>query len=258
VTGQVTDPGSFFDHGAELYDAAHDHGSTEANALRVRMAVVSRLLGPDPGRVIDCGMGPGRLLVELERRGWSVAGVDVSGEMVARARERVPKAADQLLQASVESLPFASESFDAAVSTGVLEYVDDVPCALAEVVRVLRPGGLFVASMPNSRALHTVWRHRILYPAVRAAKARFRFGRPMPLHRPGFLSLGRFEELAGYAGLEVERIEYIALPIPAPLRRVLPPRVSRIVTRLDVVGSRLGPLFGKQFVVAARKYQRPA
>ena len=66
------------------------------------------------------------------------------------------------------------------------------------------------------------------------------------------------EELAGYAGLEVERIEYIALPIPAPLRRVLPPRVSRIVTRLDVVGSRLGPLFGKQFVVAARKYQRPA
>lgn len=258
MTEQATDPGSFFDQGAERYDAAHDRGSTEANPLRVRMAVVSRLLGPNPGRVIDCGMGPGRLLVELERRGWSVAGVDVSGEMVARARERLPKAAGQLLQASVESLPFASESFDAAVSTGVLEYVESVPRALAEVVRVLRPGGLLVVGMPNPRALHTVWRHRVLYPAVRAIKARLEIGLPMPLHRPGLLSLRRFEEIAGYAGLEVERIEYIALPIPAPLRRVLPSRAAPIVTRLDAVGPRLGPLFGAQFVVAARKHQRPA
>jgi ubiquinone/menaquinone biosynthesis C-methylase UbiE len=179
------DTDSLFDREAGRYDAAHDREAAAVNALHIRLAVTLRLLGRRAGAVIDCGMGPGRLLVELERRGWSVAGVDVSGEMVALARSRLPRSAERLQQAPVESLPFASESFDAAVATGVFEYVEDVPRALTEVARVLRPGGLFVISMPNTRAAGTIWRHRVVYRIVRPLKTRLRVGRRMPLPRPG-------------------------------------------------------------------------
>lgn len=231
----------FFDLGAKRYDAAHDRDAV-GNALLARVGVVLRLLGPSPGSVLDCGMGPGRLLAELERGGWSVSGIDISGEMVSLARARLPDAAKRLLKGPIESLPFPSESFDAAVATGVLEYLEDIPQALAEVGRVLRPGGVFVASMPNTQAVHTIWRQRVLYPAVRVAEPLLRFGRPAPLRRPGLCSLGRLEVLLAAAGFEVERVEHIGLPVTG---------------RLQSVGPRLRWLLGAQIVVAARKADMP-
>ncbi|HKP21713.1 MAG TPA: class I SAM-dependent methyltransferase [Thermoleophilaceae bacterium] len=211
-----------------------------------------RLLGPAAGSVIDCGMGPGRLLVELERRGWSVTGVDASAEMVARARARLPAHADQLLQGRLESLPFPSETFDAAVSTGVIEYVEDVPRALAEMARVLLPGGVFVISMPNPRALRMLWRHRAVHATARAVKGRFRFGRPAPLSRPGSVSLSRLENMLADARLDVEQVEYMAFPIPDGLRARFASG-SRRAARFERLGRRLGSALAGQFVVAGRK-----
>lgn len=241
-----SDTERFWDSEAGGYDAAHDREDAVRNPLWIRMGVVLRLLGSRPGTVLDCGMGPGRLLVELAQRGWTVAGVDVSREMVTLARSRLPEAAERLLHGSMESLPFPAASYDAAVSTGVLEYVDDVPRALAEVERVLRPGGHFILGAPNTQALRTIWRHRVVYAVARSLKARFRFGRPSPPHRPGLLSRRRLEALLAEAGLEVERVEYIVL-VPGPLRA----RFPDFTGRLD--GPRLGPFLGTQLVVAARK-----
>ena len=248
----ATDTESFWDREAEGYDAAHGEDDAVSNALWIRMAAVLRLLAPAPdqGRVLDCGMGPGRLLLELERRGWTVAGIDLSGEMVARARLRLPQSAERLIQGTLESLPFPSESFDAAVATGVLEYVEDVPRALAEVSRVLRPGGLFVVGAPNTQSLRTFWRHRVVYAVARTLKARLRFGRPVPLPRPGLLSRANLEAQLAAAGLDVEQVEYIALVV-APLRMRFPSMSRRTAAWLG--GSLLGPLFGTPLVVAARK-----
>lgn len=242
MTSPATDTERFWDHEAQGYDDAHDRDASSRSPLWIRMAVVLRLLGSERVSVLDCGMGPGRLLLELERRGCTIAGVDISSEMVARARARLPLAADRLLRGSVESLPFPSESFDATVATGVLEYVEDVPRALGEVARVLRTGGVFVVSMPNTRAVGTFWRHRVVYSATRAVKARLRFGRPVPLPRPGRLSLRRMEMLLAASGLEVERVEYITL-LPGPFRGRW--------TRLG--GPRLAPLIAGHLVAVARK-----
>jgi SAM-dependent methyltransferase len=252
VTGPTSETERFWDCGAEDYDAAHDREGSVPNALWIRMAVVLRLLGTDPGAVLDCGMGPGRLLTELERRGWSLAGVDLSSEMVALARDRLPQAAGELLQGTIESLPFPSESFDAAVATGVLEYVEDVPRALGEVARVLRPGGVFVVGMPNTRAIRTLWRHRVVYAVVRAVKGRLRFGRPAPLPRPGRLSLRRLEGLLAATGLEVEHVEFITL-VPAPLHVLAPSLAARIARRLERLSPHLKSLLGPQLVAVARK-----
>lgn len=237
MSGPTLGAGEFFDGEAERYDAAHDRGDYVGNALQSRMTVVIRLLGPRPGNVLDCGMGPGRLLVELERRGWSIGGIDISEEMVALARSRLPEDAESLVQGTVESLPFPAESFDAAVATGVLEYVEDVPRALEEIARVLRPGGLFVLGTPNTSAVRTLWRQRVVYPVARLVKPLLRSGRPVPLRRPGLLSLRRLEELLSAAGLDVDRVEYLGFSM----------------RRLEGAGGWLGRLLGSQLVVAARK-----
>jgi ubiquinone/menaquinone biosynthesis C-methylase UbiE len=105
-------------------------------------------LGLRPGeRVLDIGSGPGFLVAEMAAEvgsGGRVDGVDPSESMLAIARRRETSAGAAPIELSVGdalSLPFGEGSFDAAVSTQVLEYVDDVGAALAEARRVLRPGG---------------------------------------------------------------------------------------------------------------------
>jgi SAM-dependent methyltransferase len=108
-------------------------------------AAVLEALALQPGeRVLDVGVGPGLLAVEMASAvgpDGFVAGIDVSESMLELARGRAYDAPVELTTASATSLPHAAASFDAVVSTQVLEYVPAVDQALAEAVRVLKPGG---------------------------------------------------------------------------------------------------------------------
>lgn len=165
---------SFFDARAARYDAAYDARGTPGYALRDRLETVLELAGAGPGDAIDVGMGPGRLIVELEGRGWRTSGVDPSSEMLALAQARLPEARDRLVLGTIEALPFLNGSFDLAVVTGVLEYAQDVEAALGEVARVLRPGGRAIVSSPNWWSISVLVRRSLLYPLARRA------GRPTP------------------------------------------------------------------------------
>jgi ubiquinone/menaquinone biosynthesis C-methylase UbiE len=91
-------------------------------------------------RVLDIGSGPGLLAAELADEGAEVVGVDPSESMLAMARRReIPRA--RFEPGDALSLPVADASFDAALSTQVLEYVEDVAGALREAHRALRTGG---------------------------------------------------------------------------------------------------------------------
>lgn len=93
-------------------------------------------------RVLDVGVGPGFLAAEMAGEVGGdglVAGIDVSESMLALAKGR--HGALDLRAGSAGSIPYPGASFDVAVSTQVLEYVADVPAALAELRRVVRPGG---------------------------------------------------------------------------------------------------------------------
>jgi arsenite methyltransferase len=111
-----------------------------------RRALVHEALGAVPGdRVLDAGCGPGFYVAEtLERVGpeGSVVGVDASEPMLALAAKRC-EGHDNVgfEQGDVTSLPVADADFDRALSVQVLEYVADIPAALRELLRVLRPGG---------------------------------------------------------------------------------------------------------------------
>ena len=111
-----------------------------------RRAHVQEALGARPGeRVLDAGCGPGFYVAEiLERVGpeGSVVGVDASEPMLALAAKRCEGHANVAFKGGdVTALPVADADFDRALSVQVLEYVSDIPAALAELKRVLRPGG---------------------------------------------------------------------------------------------------------------------
>ena len=114
-----------------------------------RRSLVQDAIAAAPGeRILDVGCGPGFYVAELlERVGpeGHVCGVDSSAPMLSIAARRVDGYENvELLDASATALPFDSGSFDGAISVQVLEYVNDVAVALAELHRVLRPGGRLV------------------------------------------------------------------------------------------------------------------
>ena len=104
--------------------------------------VVRRFLGRGPGRCLDLGCGTGAAIPELVRLGWAVTGVDVSEEMLSRARERAEEV--ELIQAPSEALPFDDGTFDAGVSIWTHTDVDDFAAILREAARVLRSRAPFV------------------------------------------------------------------------------------------------------------------
>jgi SAM-dependent methyltransferase len=112
-----------------------------------RVPLVDAVVAAAPGRVLEVGCGWGELAEWIARKtGADVVAVDLSPRMVDLARER---GVDARL-ADVEELPFADETFDVVVAAWMLYHVPDLERGLAEIARVLRPGGTLVAAT-NSR-----------------------------------------------------------------------------------------------------------
>ena len=95
--------------------------------------------GARPGRVLDLGCGTGRNL-PLFASGVRAIGLDPCHESLLKARRRAPGV--PLVRARAEALPFRDAAFDTVVSGLVFCSVSDVPLGLAEVRRVLNPGGV--------------------------------------------------------------------------------------------------------------------
>jgi ubiquinone/menaquinone biosynthesis C-methylase UbiE len=243
---------AYFDERAPWYDRHYDLSGPGGYALRTRMAAVCVALGPARGTVLDAGMGGGRLCAKLAATGWRTSGVDVAPQMVALARSRLPEAADRLVAGRLEELPFPSASFDAAVATGSLEY-SDVPRSIAELSRVLRPGGRAVVTYPNPYAFYAIWKTRVYYTLVRCLKRVLR--RPHPELPRGFgvLPPRRFLRLLTEHGFAVESVTYTSYsPLLTPFDVLLPRISAALAGRLE--RRQLGAtLFSTQVVYSARK-----
>lgn len=149
-----------------------------------RRGLVRAALHATPGeRILDVGCGPGFYVAEiLEEVGpdGSVVGLDPSPDMLAVAAERAKGHSNvELREGDATSLPFEDDDFDGAISVQVLEYVEDATRALAEIHRVLRPGGRVVvwdvdwgtvswhSSDPDrmNRVLHA-WDEHLVHPSL--------------------------------------------------------------------------------------------
>ncbi len=157
---------------------------------RWRRALVSAV-DPHAGqRVLDVATGTGLVAAELARHGCHVTGLDQSEEMLAGARARVAsnpslRALVSFTSGEAEALPFPDASFDALTFTYLLRYVDEPSATLAELARVVKPGGrigMVEFGVPERPILRAAWR---LYTRV---------GLPLlgRLASPAWAEVGRF------------------------------------------------------------------
>jgi SAM-dependent methyltransferase len=102
--------------------------------------------GVAPGqRVLDVGAGTGALTAELVRHGTKVAAAEPSAAFVAALQRRFPEA--DVREAGAEDLPWPDASFDAALAQLVVSFMSDPHAGVAEMRRVVRPGGVVAVCM---------------------------------------------------------------------------------------------------------------
>lgn len=141
----------FFELGESYFWLAGQNDLVE-RTLTPHLTRLKTAAGPRRLRILDLGCGPGNTLSRLER--WGVTlGMDFSLDALAFARTR---GAARVFSGDSIALPIASESVDCVVVLDNLEHVEDDEKALREIRRVLRPGGVFLFTVPAFMAL---WRH---------------------------------------------------------------------------------------------------
>lgn len=141
------------------------------------------------GRLLDVGCGDGWASYWAECAGFDVLPIDIAGAALERAFEKLTESTGVVAEAS--QLPCRSGSFDCVLALGSLEHSTNVDRALAEVARVLRPGGTAIIVVPNSEVLHGLWHGTEQASAVSEDRR----------------SVGESEAALAAAGLEVDTVE---------------------------------------------------
>lgn len=121
-----------------------------AFGLRMRCQAVQRAAGRRPGRLLDVGCATGVFLDGMRRLGWAVQGVEPSAYAAGYARRRFGL---EVFEGLLEEARLPEATFDAITMWDVLEHVHEPRPVLAELARLLRPGGLLVLSLPNPDSL---------------------------------------------------------------------------------------------------------
>jgi SAM-dependent methyltransferase len=128
-----------FDRAADYYDATR--GFPPGIEDQVAQAFVRAGSLAPTARLLEIGVGTGRIALPLARRVGEYIGVDISAAMMGKLRARLDGQPIRLIQADAAHLPLADGVFDAAIAVHVFHLVGDAAAALREAARILRPGG---------------------------------------------------------------------------------------------------------------------
>jgi ubiquinone/menaquinone biosynthesis C-methylase UbiE len=246
----------------DLFSVIHQH--RQARSLNW----IDGLRLPAGSPVLEVGPGAGFMTVELARRGFVVQAADSTPRMIEIARRRVAEAGVggrvTLLVADAHHLAFASGTFRLVVALGVVPWLHSAPLAIAEMARVLAPGGHLVLNADNSRRLTL-----LLDPRHNPALASARVAAKSLLHSAGALRqrdgharvtahhLASFDRTMSGAGLELVKgstfgfgpFTLFGLPVTSERLGVrLNARLQRLADN-GVPGIRSG---GGQYLVLAR------
>ncbi len=135
----------FYDTIADEYDRVMSHYE-----LNKRIHLIFEQLLPDTlagKRVLDMGCGTGWFTHELIKRGGEVVSSDIGHQLLLATRTKT--AESSLVVNSLEALGFVDACFDIVLCTEVIEHTPNPRQAVAELMRVLKPGGVLVLTVPN-------------------------------------------------------------------------------------------------------------
>jgi ubiquinone/menaquinone biosynthesis C-methylase UbiE len=143
-----------FDHRSSTWGDLYTREVTFANYnFLIRKRHVLELFDRRGGRFLDAGCGTGDFIPDLLARGEQVVALDFSADMIQQAKARVGGLADsshlQFAVGDVTNLQLEPNSFDAIIAVGLVEYLSDVKGALAQMYKVLKPGGILIVTVPS-------------------------------------------------------------------------------------------------------------
>ena len=242
----------------ELFDSlALDYvrGREQQFSFRSQKRIVIELLAGAKGRLLEIGCGPAVMTPELLAMGFEVTGIDVSSEMVRRAGQRMAghplEKRCRFALGDVERLQYPGGTFNAVLCMGVLEYLPRYGRALAEMCRVLVPGGVVILTVPNRASAYHV--ARAGYAGLRSLERRLR-GRDAPEgvahNRCVPWKFDRELTDAGLRKVQSQACNFIFFPLQELL-----PRASESLNRAlePLAPSAVAPLLGAQYIVKAEK-----
>jgi ubiquinone/menaquinone biosynthesis C-methylase UbiE len=115
---------------------------------------------PSEGPCLEIGVGTGRIALPLAREGLSIVGVDISREMVKRLVEKAGDSMALIAVADATRLPFGADTFSSAIAAHVLHLIPNWTVAVGELLRVVRPGGIVLASRGGGQ--RTGWGRQVM------------------------------------------------------------------------------------------------
>lgn len=184
---------------------------------------------PANARALDVGCGTGFNVARLRERGFSVLGIEPSDDMRARALANNP--GTDIRDGDIEQLPLESGLFDLVLCIEVIRYLLDPRPALAELARVLRPGGIAIVTAAPRWSLNG-------YAAVNLVTSRVKLPTFMKL-RQSFMSVSSAGEAMQAAGFSHVEIHGLFLGPWHVLGRMSPPTLGKVLRRWEVLDDRL-------------------
>lgn len=233
---EAKDPHSFYSAG----QAAERSNSVVEEIFKKWLSAHAQ--GP---KILDSGCGDGSITADLAKR-FKATGVDISEENLKKARTRGFRTVKQDLG---KKMPVKDNSFDTVISNQVIEHVYDTDFYLADIYRILKPGGILLITTPNAASLTD--RLRVLIgklPIAAEVSTRYRLGDKNP--PAGHIRLYTFEQLRHQlkrTGFKV--VEERTTNFPFPIYLGLPGILKRLAIKLG----RLKPSFGGQIMMKVVK-----
>jgi SAM-dependent methyltransferase len=216
---------------AERYGQEDPYSSVFAYSRKRLDQLLDYYLPPTAAglRLLDVGCGTGHQLLRWREYGYEVAGVDGSDEMLAHARDNNPGA--DLREADARELPFDDRSFDRVTSIEVLRYLPDPARSIKEMARVLKPGGLCLATAAPLLALNG-------YALVNRAAVALPLGNLTRL-RQFFTTSRRLRRQFHEAGFSEVTVHGVYLGPLIWIERLAPKRLSGALRRWEPIDAAL-------------------
>lgn len=203
-----------YDEVAAIYDRRYGRGKGSQYYAHLTRHVMESL--GTSGFLLDIGCGTGLFLSRYLTYGGEAIGIDLSRGMVAHARDRLPES--EFLVGTGEALPFRDNTFDAVVSLLTFSYIHHPEEMIADVYRILRPGGRFALCTLGKNVFTS------MVPAL------YWIGEKMELRKIGvgdfdehYYSEEEMEALMGGAGfeeVEVRRCSFAHVSLATPFFRI--------------------------------------
>ena len=229
-----------YDYEAANYDKSRFNDNMGRHLDYMHKKILESFINSSGKLVLEAGIGTGRFATWLAKKGFEVVGVDLSREMLKKAKEKkeILNVGLGLILADVHFLPFRKGVFDSCICINVMDHFSDINGFLRQVKHVIRSEGFFIFNFSNLRSIYLPiaiiinLRKRALFKGVQSS----------------WFTVSEVNALMSRDGFHVKRIKgcFIASRLPLGDRLV---KIIQIIN-CSIENSRLQSFSGSLFVKA--------